>query len=198
MITRAEFVKSSTTPEQCPQNHLPEFALIGRSNVGKSSLFNRLVNRKGLAKTSGRPGKTQTINHFLINDSWYLVDLPGYGFAKVSKTMRDSFEKMIFQYLQGRPGLICLFILIDIRHDPQAVDVSFMEEIIRLQIPMAVVFTKADKLSKGAVNGAVTSYQAKFKKRWEHFPPTFVTSADTGVGCKELAAQMEAWLPAQP
>ena len=194
MIKQAEFVKSSTTPEQCPPANKPEFALIGRSNVGKSSLFNKLVNRKGLAKTSGRPGKTQTINHFIINDAWYLVDLPGYGYARVGKEARKGFEVMISQYLKNRENLVCLFILIDIRHDPQAIDVAFMEEVIQMQVPMAVVFTKADKLPRGKVAGAVASYKNKFKKRWESFPPSFITSSSTVQGCPELVEQMEAWM----
>ena len=148
IIQDATYVISNADYRQCPAPDLPEYAFIGRSNVGKSSLINMLTQRKGLAKTSQHPGKTQLINHFLINDSWYLVDLPGYGYAKISKTERNKWEHMIYEYLRYRPNLVCTFVLIDSRHEPQRVDLEFMEKLGEEGIPFHLVFTKTDKLKK--------------------------------------------------
>lgn len=187
-ITSAEFISSCVTAEKCPPPERPEYAFIGRSNVGKSSLINMLCNMDKLAKVSGRPGKTQVINHFLINKSWFLVDLPGYGFAKVSKVMRDKFDIMIRGYLTRRPNLMCVFVLIDVRHPPQPKDLAFMEGLAEEQIPFCIVFTKGDKLSLNAQRSAVSSYKKIMLQHWEEFPKHFITSAETRQGKEELLA----------
>ena len=156
-IQSAKFLMSNPTYEGCPKENIPEYAFIGRSNVGKSSLINMLVNQKSLAKTSGKPGKTQLINHFTINDDWYLVDLPGYGWAKVGKKMRDKFEVLIEGYLFNRKNLMCTFVLIDIRHKPQQIDIEFMDWMGENELPFVIVFTKADKLPKMKVQKAVNA-----------------------------------------
>lgn len=186
LIKDAQFVTSAATYKQCPESTLPEYAFIGRSNVGKSSLINMLTERKKLAKTSGRPGKTQLINHFLINDSWHLVDLPGYGWAKVSKSARAGFGKMIQDYLLNRPQLYCLFVLIDSRHPPQKIDLRFIEWIGVHQIPFALVFTKADKQSPNKTQQSVANYSKTLKKDWAELPPLFVTSSEARTGRGEL------------
>lgn len=185
-ITRAEFVSSHADVKKCPPPDKPEFAFIGRSNVGKSSLINMLTNRRKLAKTSVKPGKTQTINHFIVNDSWYLVDLPGYGFASVSRDKRYEFGKMIEQYILVRENLNCLFILIDVRHEPQKIDLDFIHWSGSKEIPIALVFTKADKLSKNHVQKNVSAYQTALLKTWDELPPIFVTSASEKKGREEL------------
>ncbi len=192
---KATFLKSSSRTEECPPPQRPEFAFIGRSNVGKSSLINMLVNNKNLAKTSGRPGKTQLINHFIINNEWYLVDLPGYGYAKVSKVQREVFSRMISHYLRNRENLVCIFVLVDVRHDPQALDLAFMAQLAEWQLPFAIVFTKADKLTKAAQVRAVENYQRKLLETWEECPPHFLTSAETGKGREALLEYLEGLIP---
>ncbi|WP_420316244.1 ribosome biogenesis GTP-binding protein YihA/YsxC [Ekhidna sp.] len=185
-IKSAEFIKSSPKVADCPEPKIPEYAFIGRSNVGKSSLINHLTNRKKLAKTSSTPGKTQLINHFLINDQWYLVDLPGYGWAQTSKTNKAEWKKMIHTYLEERQNLACVFLLVDLRHDPQKIDLDFMEWLGTEGIPFSIVFTKADKLGKTQVQSNVASYKKEMRKTWEEMPPTFVTSSVDKMGGKEI------------
>ena len=186
-ITSAKFVMSNSDVAKCPKEMLPEYAFIGRSNVGKSSLINMLVDHKNLAKTSGRPGKTQLINHFKINNHWFLVDLPGYGYARVSKKDKKTFQKYITQYFLKRRQLVCAFILIDIRHEPQPIDIEFMEWLGTHGLPFAIVFTKADKLKPGAIQTHVDSYLGKLKEgAWEEVPPHFVTSSAKHFGKEEL------------
>lgn len=191
IIQSAKFVKSSSEESQCPNSPLPEFAFIGRSNVGKSSLINSICKNKSLAKTSSTPGKTQLINHFLINENWHLVDLPGYGFAKVSKELRKVFEKMIFDYLFNRKNLQCLFILIDIRHESQKIDLEFMERMGENQVPFYIVFTKADKLSATRAHDHVEAYQKELLKTWAEIPPIFITSAEKNLGREEILESIE-------
>lgn len=190
-ITEAIFVQSNTEYQKCPTPDKPEYAFIGRSNVGKSSLINSIVQKKDLAKTSQTPGKTQLINHFLINKTWYLVDLPGYGYAKVSKTEREKFEQMIFDYLHYRENLKCTFVLIDIRHDPQKVDTEFMAKLAESNIPFYIVFTKADKLSKTAALKNLESYTTKMLETWEEMPYYFVSSSVDGIGREEILKAIE-------
>ncbi|MBT8221899.1 MAG: ribosome biogenesis GTP-binding protein YihA/YsxC [Eudoraea sp.] len=186
-IKSAQFVVSNTRVEKCPQEPLPEYAFIGRSNVGKSSLINTLTQRKGLAKTSGRPGKTQLINHFKINDNWFLVDLPGYGYARVSKKEKKTFQKYITDYFVKRQQLVNAFVLIDIRHEPQKIDLDFMEWLGGKGIPFSIVFTKADKLKPVAIETQVASYlNALTSGVWEEAPPHFVTSSQSGLGRETL------------
>lgn len=193
---KATFLKSSSRTEECPPPQRPEFAFIGRSNVGKSSLINKLVGQRDLAKVSQRPGKTQLINHFSMQDGqWYLVDLPGYGYAKVSKVQREVFSRMISHYLRNRENLVCIFVLVDVRHDPQALDLAFMAQLAEWQLPFAIVFTKADKLTKAAQVRAVENYQRKLLETWEECPPHFLTSAETGKGREALLEYLEALIP---
>jgi GTP-binding protein len=190
MIVSAEFVTSSVDWTKCPKPIYWEVAFIGRSNVGKSSLINRLVNKKGLAKTSGKPGKTQTINHFIINEqvhkTWYLVDLPGYGYAKVSKTSRDKWEKFIADYLQNRETIYCTMILIDSRHEPQKIDVEFVNQMGQWGLPFSIVFTKADKPKPGALNNNIEAFKNALLETFTELPNIFVTSAENGLGKDEL------------
>ncbi len=165
---------------------MPEFAFIGRSNVGKSSLINLLTNRKDLAKTSGKPGKTQTINHFKVNDAWYLVDLPGYGYAGVSRTARKGWGAMIENYLLKRENLYCTFVLMDARHEPQKKDIEFLTWLGERGIPLAAVLTKSDKLKRNELAKSVARYKKKLLESWEDLPPIFVTSAEKKIGNKEL------------
>ncbi|TMU50913.1 ribosome biogenesis GTP-binding protein YihA/YsxC [Flagellimonas algicola] len=182
-ITSAEFVMSNSNVAKCPNEPLPEYAFIGRSNVGKSSLINMLMDQKHLAKTSGRPGKTQLINHFKINKNWFLVDLPGYGYARVSKKDKKVFQKYIREYFQKRKQLVCGFVLVDIRHEPQSVDMEFMEWLGTNAIPFAIVFTKADKLKPGAIDTYVSNYLKKLLEGvWEEAPPYFITSSSKHMG----------------
>ncbi len=181
-IKSAEFVMSNSDVAKCPKDKLPEYAFIGRSNVGKSSLINMLVKRKSLAKTSGRPGKTQLINHFLINKTWFLVDLPGYGYARVSKSSKKVFQKFITQYFSKREQLVLAFVLIDCRHEPQKVDVDFMAWMGTNQIPFAIVFTKADKLKPKALEKNIETYSKTMLETWEEMPTYFTTSSSNGTG----------------
>lgn len=186
MIKSVSFVKSSQKWQDCPAPELPEYAFIGRSNVGKSSLINALMNRKDLAKTSQTPGKTQLINHFLVNDAWYLTDLPGYGYARVSKVQRKDFEKLITNYILNRKNLVNLFVLIDVRHSPQKVDVDFIEWCGENGIPFSIVFTKADKLKPNAVLKNIEHYKTELLKKWENLPEIYPTSAEKKEGTENL------------
>ncbi len=182
-ITSAEFVISNSDPLKCPKEPLPEYAFIGRSNVGKSSLINMLTQHKSLAKTSSKPGKTQLINHFKINNNWFLVDLPGYGYAKVSKSTKAVFQKFITEYFEKREQLVCAFVLIDIRHEAQKIDLEFLTYLGEAGIPLSLIFTKADKISKGSIQKQVAAYQkALLANNWEEMPPYFVTSSENGTG----------------
>lgn len=180
------FVKSAPKWSDCPEPNMPEYAFIGRSNVGKSSLINMLAERKDLAKTSGTPGKTQLINMFLMQESWYLADLPGYGYAKVSKTKRGQFEKMITNYLTQRPNLVNTFVLIDCRIPPQKIDLEFMEWLGESQVPFSIVFTKIDKISSAALQKALINYKKEMLKTWESMPQIFTSSATGRIGRMEL------------
>lgn len=191
VIKSAEFVISNSRVEKCPTTGLPEYAFIGRSNVGKSSLINMLTARKGLAMTSQKPGKTQLINHFIINDAWYLVDLPGYGYARLGKDSRDSLRHMIEDYVLERKELVLLFVLLDCRHEPQKIDLEFIQWLGEEGVPFALVFTKADKLSKGRLAANVEAYKAKLREEWEELPPIFVTSSEERMGRDELLGYIE-------
>jgi GTP-binding protein len=196
-ITKAEFVSSHANVEKCPPPKLPEFAFIGRSNVGKSSLINMLTGRNYLAKTSGTPGKTQTINHFIINETWFMVDLPGYGYAKVNKDLREGFGKMIEEYILRRETLFCLFILIDIRLEPQKIDLEFIEWCGSKEIPICLTFTKSDKLTKNLINKNMAFYQNTLKERWDDLPAMIITSATEKKGREELLSFIENALASQ-
>jgi len=185
-IKSAEFVVSNSDVTKCPKDQIPEYAFIGRSNVGKSSLINMLMQRKSLAKTSGRPGKTQLINHFLINKNWFLVDLPGYGYARVSKSAKKVFQKFITQYFEKRQQLVLAFVLIDCRHEPQPVDMEFMRWMGENQVPFCIIFTKADKLKPNALTRNVENYSQKMLESWEEMPQYFVTSSSNSTGRDEL------------
>jgi GTP-binding protein len=185
-IKSAEFVMSNSNVTKAPKDSIPEYAFIGRSNVGKSSLINMLMGRKDLAKTSGKPGKTQLINHFKVNDTWFLVDLPGYGYAQVSKKKRVIFQHFIENYFKEREQLVCTFVLIDSRHDPQKIDLEFMRFLGENQIPFCIVFTKADKLSSSKLNKQITSYKKKLLQHWESLPQTFTTSSTSKLGREEF------------
>lgn len=195
MIQYASFVISSPDVMQCPQTTIPEYAFIGRSNVGKSSLINMLTHNPKLAKTSQKPGKTLLINHFIINagtqDQWHLVDLPGYGFAQAGKKQRAKLKTMIERYCLLRQALVSMFVLIDCRHEPQQIDLEFMEWLGENEVPFAIVFTKADKLNKSKLNSNVEAYKQKLLETWVDLPPIFVTSAEKGLGEAELVAYIE-------
>ncbi|SMC88485.1 ribosome biogenesis GTP-binding protein YihA/YsxC [Moheibacter sediminis] len=186
MNVKAEFIKSAPKWTECPEPNIPEYAFIGRSNVGKSSLINMLADKKDLAKTSGTPGKTQLLNVFLMNEKWYLMDLPGFGYARVSKVKRGEFQKMITNYLTQRPNLINTFILIDCRIPPQKIDLEFMEWMGENQIPFSMVFTKIDKISSAALQKALLHYRKEMLKTWESMPQVFTTSATGRIGRLEL------------
>lgn len=188
IIRDARFLTSNTRVDQCPAPTLPEYAFIGRSNVGKSSLINMLTGRTGLAKTSSLPGKTQLINHFLINEQWYLVDLPGYGYARVSKESRAQWSKMIRAYLEKRENLSCLFVLIDSRLPPQAVDLEFITMVGQMGVPFVLVFTKSDKQSDSKTDQNVRGFLDKMSETWEELPQWFVSSATARRGRDELLA----------
>lgn len=190
-ISQSEFLVSSTKIEQCPKPDLPEYAFIGRSNVGKSSLINMLAGQKKLARISSTPGKTITINHFLINKSWYLVDLPGYGYAKRSKTDRKSWKKMIREYILSRPNLMSLFVLVDSRIEPQKIDLEFMEWLAESEIPFVITFTKTDKLSSGKQDQGISLYKRILKKNWESLPPLIQTSSVSGSGKDDILSYIE-------
>ena len=185
-IKTATFVVSNQDVSKCPENNLAEYAFIGRSNVGKSSLINMLTNKKKLAKTSGRPGKTQLINHFLINEQWYLVDLPGYGYARVSKSSKKTFQKFITAYFRKRKQLASAFVLVDIRHEPQQIDLNFMQWLGEHQIPFSIIFTKSDKLKPKAIERNVVHYQSILNKSWEELPKHFITSSASYEGKEQL------------
>ncbi len=186
-INTAEFIISNSLVSNCPTERLPEYAFIGRSNVGKSSLINMLTSHKGLAKTSGKPGKTQLINHFKINNNWFLVDLPGYGYARVSKKTKEVFQQFITDYFEKREQLVCGFVLIDIRHEAQKIDLEFITYLGEIELPFCIIFTKADKISRGKVAQHISSYRkALLANNWEEMPPYFVTSASEGTGKEEL------------
>ncbi len=191
MIQSATFVISSPDVMQCPRSSFPEYAFIGRSNVGKSSLINSLCRQKDLAKTSAKPGKTVLINHFLINQQWCLVDLPGYGYARAGKSQRDNLRKMIERYCLLRQQLISLFVLVDVRHEPQAIDTDFMQWLGENNIPFAIVFTKADKLSKNQLQQNIEAYKQHLLQTWEELPPYFVTSSVKNTGCDEVLQYIE-------
>ncbi|WP_424493355.1 ribosome biogenesis GTP-binding protein YihA/YsxC [Salinimicrobium sp. GXAS 041] len=181
-IKSAEFVISNSEVSKCPDSKLPEYAFIGRSNVGKSSLINMITERKSLAKTSGRPGKTQLINHFLINGEWHLVDLPGYGYARVSKSAKKTFQKFITAYFEKREQMLCAFVLIDSRHKPQPIDMEFMQWLGEHQVPFCIIFTKTDKLKPKALERNIEEYKAEMLQTWTEMPQYFVTSSTTGMG----------------
>jgi GTP-binding protein len=185
-IKTAEYVISSPSFDKCPKPDKPEFAFIGRSNVGKSSLINMLTNQKNLAKTSAQPGKTQLINHFIVNKSWYLVDLPGYGYAKRSQTDRRRWEQMIENYLRKRENLVNVFVLIDARHEPQKIDLEFVNQLGKWQVPFTLVFTKIDKEKPGAVQRHVKNFIDKMREEWEFLPQVFATSAEKKIGRDEI------------
>lgn len=190
-ITSAEFTISNTDVQKCPEGSFPEYAFIGRSNVGKSSLINMLTGRKGLAMTSATPGKTMLINHFLINKSWYIVDLPGYGYAKRGQKGKEQIRNIIESYILQRQQMTNLFVLIDSRLAPQAIDLQFIEWLGENAIPFAIVFTKADKLKGGRLNNNISQYLQKLQEQWEELPPYFVTSSENRLGKKELLDYME-------
>ena len=182
-INSAEFIISNSDVSKCPLERLPEYAFIGRSNVGKSSLINMITNHKNLAKTSGKPGKTQLINHFKINNNWFLVDLPGYGYAKVSKKTKSVFQQFITDYFEKREQLVCAFVLIDIRHEAQKIDLEFMEYMGESEIPFCIIFTKADKISKVKIDSHIAAYKKQMiQNNWAEMPPYFVTSSTEGIG----------------
>lgn len=185
-IKTAEFVISNTDVSKCPKENFPEYAFIGRSNVGKSSLINMITNHKSLAKTSGKPGKTQLINHFIINKNWFLVDLPGYGYASVSKDQRRTFQKFIKDYFNERMQLACTFVLIDSRHEPQKIDLAFMEFLGLNGIPFCIVFTKTDKLNQSTLPKNIERYKKELLETWEELPPYFISSSTNKAGQKEI------------
>lgn len=190
-IKSAEFIISNAVVSKCPDTNNPEYAFIGRSNVGKSSLINMLTGRSKLAKTSATPGKTMLINHFLINNEWYLVDLPGYGYAKRSKKDKDKLEVMISSYILKREQMINLFLLIDCRHEPQKIDMEFMEWLGENGVPFSIVFTKADKLGGGKLKQNISHYLKELKKQWEELPPYFITSSENKTGRQEILDYIE-------
>ena len=185
-IKSAEFELSNSDYKKCPDTNWKEYAFIGRSNVGKSSLINMLTNKRKLAKISSSPGKTQLVNHFRINNAWYLVDLPGYGYAKISKTAREKFGKLIRGYILNREQLMILFVLVDVRHDPQKIDLEFMDWLGEEAVPFAIVFTKADKLSSSKLSNSLKSYKEAMMENWESMPKTFVSSAVNKTGQEEI------------
>ena len=191
LIKEAVFVVSNTEIKNCPTDKKPEFAFIGRSNVGKSSLINMLTGKKGLAKTSGTPGKTQLINHFIINDQWYIVDLPGYGYARASKTMRSKWEKFIADYLTKRETLMNIFVLLDARLEPQKIDLEFMNWCGEKGLPFSMVFTKIDKLSSSVLQKNLAKYKKEMLKYWEEMPPVFTSSSTSGFGREQLLNYIE-------
>lgn len=185
-VKSANFIVSNTDINKCPKPSLPEYAFIGRSNVGKSSLINMLTNKKELAKVSSKPGKTQLINHFLINDKWYLVDLPGYGYARVSKSKRQEFSHFIKNYLKKRKNLMCLFVLIDSRLAPQEIDLKFMQWLANNKVPFVMCFTKLDKLSKKQRDDNFKQYKKRMLVDWEELPSVFISSATNGTGKEDI------------
>jgi len=192
-INTAEFIISNSDVSKCPLERLPEYAFIGRSNVGKSSLINMLTNHKNLAKTSGKPGKTQLINHFKINSNWFLVDLPGYGYARVSKKTKDVFQEFITDYFEKREQLVCAFVLIDIRLEAQKIDLEFIEYLGESEIPFCIIFTKADKISKTKIDSHIAAYKKQLlANNWEELPQYFITSSTEGTGKEKLLEYIDA------
>jgi GTP-binding protein len=185
-VKTAQFIMSNTDVRKCPEGTLPEYAFIGRSNVGKSSLINMITNHKGLALTSQKPGKTQLINHFIINDEWYLVDLPGYGYAQRGKTGRENIKRIIENYILGREQLTNLFVLIDCRHEPQKIDLEFMEWLGENDVPFSIIFTKIDKISKSRLDKDMEIYRNTMYKTWEELPPMLTSSAETRAGKEDI------------
>jgi len=194
IIRSATFISSFAELKQLPKTSIPEFAFIGRSNVGKSSLINMLCNNNKLAKTSSTPGKTQTINHFLINENWYLVDLPGYGYAKVSKTKRAQWQDFIMKYLTKRDSLINTFVLIDARLKPQKIDLEFMNWMGKNELPFSIVFTKTDKISSKVLKQNIADFENELYRTWQELPPIFITSANKRIGKDEILEFIEAYL----
>ena len=190
-IKSAEFVISNTDYKKCPEGTKPEYAFIGRSNVGKSSLINMLCNKKGLAMTSSKPGKTLLINHFIINDDWYVVDLPGYGYASTGKKMREQLKSIIESYILYREQLVNLFVLIDCRHEPQKIDLEFIEWLGENEIPFSIIFTKADKLPVTKLRDNIVLYKTKLLENWEELPPVFITSSEKKNGRDEVLNYIE-------
>ena len=190
-ITSAEFIISNSDVKKCPAGTLPEYAFIGRSNVGKSSLINMLTKRKGLAMTSATPGKTMLINHFLVNKNWYIVDLPGYGSAQRGQKGKEQIQRIIQSYILQREQMTCLFVLIDSRHAPQKIDTTFIEWLGENGVPFAIIFTKADKSKQSQLNANLNAYLTHLKEQWEELPPYFITSSETGRGREELLSYIE-------
>ena len=190
-IKSAEFIMSNSNVTKAPQDRIPEYTFIGRSNVGKSSLINMLMERKDLAKISGKPGKTQLINHFKINEEWFLVDLPGYGYAQISKKKRTIFQYFIENYFKEREQLVCTFVLIDSRHDPQKIDLEFMQFLGETGIPFCIAFTKADKLTPTKLEQQITSYKEQLLEHWETLPHSFITSSSNSLGRDEFLAYID-------
>lgn len=195
IIKTAEFVISNSDYRKCPVPKIPEYAFIGRSNVGKSSLINALVNQKYLAKISGKPGKTQLINHFIINKKWYLADLPGFGYAKISKSKRAELHNMTSDYILNRTNLMCLFVLVDCRHKPQQIDQEFMQWLAGKEIPFVMVFTKSDKLGKNTLMQNIETYKKEMLKQWEELPRFFITSAEKKEGTEDILKLIETLNP---
>jgi len=191
IIKTAKFLMSNTDYKKCPSPDLNEYAFIGRSNVGKSSLINMITDNKSLAKISSNPGKTQMINHFIINENWYLVDLPGYGFAKISKKMRAKFRKMIDDYILNRQNLVSIFVLIDSRHDAQKIDLEFINWLGSQGVPFGIIFTKADKLGVNALKKQIDKYRETLAEYWETLPPNFISSSVTKRGKEEILSYIE-------
>jgi GTP-binding protein len=185
-IKNARFLMSNSEVQKCPEPTMPEFAFIGRSNVGKSSLINMLTGQKKLAKTSSRPGKTQLINHFLINEKWYLVDLPGYGYAKVSKKSKEKFQAYIVDYVLKRENLYCLFVLVDSRHELQKIDMEFINWLGEKEVPFALIFTKTDKLGTNKLAKNIAEYKEQLMEHWDELPPIFISSAEDGAGKDDI------------
>lgn len=191
ILKDAQFVMSNSDYRKCPADGKPEYAFIGRSNVGKSSLINMLTNRKGLALTSSTPGKTMLINHFIINNEWYLVDLPGYGYARRGKDGREQIRKIIEDYIINRQQLVSLFLLIDCRHEPQKIDLEFIQWLGENGVPFSIVFTKADKLGKQKLKDSIDKYQEKLNEEWEELPPIFISSAEHSIGKEDILNYIE-------
>ena len=191
IVKSARFVISNTDIKKCPQDGNPEYAFIGRSNVGKSSLINMLTNQKKLAQTSATPGKTLLINHYLINNEWYLVDLPGYGYAKRSKSQNEQLEQIISSYILDREQMTLLFVLIDCRHEPQKIDLEFFQWLGENGVPFSIIFTKADKVTKGVLAKNLAAYKARLLEEWEELPPVFVTSSEKALGRDEVLGYIE-------
>ena len=191
IVRKAEFLQSNTKIDKLPYANKPEYAFIGRSNVGKSSLINMLTNKKQLAKTSSTPGKTITINHFLINEEWYLVDLPGYGFAQRSKKDREAWKVMLDNYIKGRKNLISMFVLVDSRIEPQKIDLEFISHLGELQMPFGIIFTKVDKIKEAELQRNVQVYKDKLAEEWEELPPIFITSSEKEIGKDDVLNYIE-------